>query len=94
MSITDIYIGVILRAVMGPHANTAKVDNPERLRQIAAHLADSEAAQAALQAKGYGRGFVSFVQLAAEVPVYAKPALERMFAPRTPIHYPTAARKS
>jgi len=90
-SIADIYSDLILRAVLGRHAHAAKVDDPERLRRIAEHLADSEAAQAALQAKGYGRDAGSFLQLAAEVPNYAPNVLKRMFAPRTPVCYPNPA---
>jgi len=89
--IVDIYRAEILRAVLGPHAHAAKVDNPERLRQIAEHLADSELAQSALQAKGYGRGGRTFLELTREVPNYTPGMLARMFAPRTPAHYPIPA---
>jgi hypothetical protein len=89
--IADIYRAEILRAVLGLHAHAAKVDNPERLRQIAEHLADSELAQSALQAKGYGRGGCTFLELTREVPSYTPGMLVRMFAPRTPTSYPIPA---
>lgn len=90
-TIADIYANEIVRAVLGSHAHAGKVDNPARVRQIAEHLADSELAQSALQAKGYGRGGRTFLELTREVPNYTPGMLARMFAPRTPAHYPTPA---
>lgn len=89
--IADIYQAEILRAVLGSHAHAGKVDNPERLRKIAEHLADSELAQSALQAKGYGRGSQSFLDLTREIPNYTPAMLNRLFAPRTPTYHPIPA---
>lgn len=86
--IADIYANEIVRAVLGSHAHAGKVDNPERVRQIAEHLADSELAQSALQAKGYGRNSESFLALTREIPNYTPGMLARMFAPRTLVGYP------
>lgn len=90
-TIADIYVAELLRAVFGPGSHSSKVDNPTRLRQIAEHLADSELAQSALQAKGYGRGSCTFLELTREVPNYTPGMLVRMFAPRTPASYPIPA---
>jgi len=89
--IANIYQAEILRAVLGPNSHAGKVADPTRLRQIAEHLADSELAQSALQAKGYGRGGRTFVELTREIPNYTPGMLSRMFAPRTPTHYPIPA---
>lgn len=86
--IADIYANEIVRAVLGPRAHAGKVDNPERVRQIAEHLADSELAQSALQAKGYGRRGESFLALTRDIPNYSPGALARLFAPRTLVGYP------
>jgi hypothetical protein len=90
-TIADIYANEIVRAVLGSRAHAGKVDNPTRVRQIAEHLADSELAQSALQAKGYGRGSRTFLELTREVPNYTPGMLVRMFAPRTPASYPIPA---
>jgi len=87
--ITNIYQAEILRAVLGPNAHIGKVANPTRLREIAEHLADSELAQSALQAKGYGRGSRSFLELTREVPNNVRNMIKSLFAPRTPVSYPS-----
>jgi hypothetical protein len=84
----DIYNKMVLRAVLGENPCEAKVANPALLRRIVDHLADSEAARAALQAKGYGRGGKSFLELAAEVPNNVHGMIKNLFAPRTLIAYP------
>jgi len=88
-NIANIYQAEILRAVLGPNAHAGKIADPARLRQIAEHLADSELAQSALQAKGYGRGAKSFLDLTREVPNNVRNMIKSLFAPRTPVSYPS-----
>lgn len=63
-----IYRAEILRAVLGPAANELRADDIARLNTYAERLADSEAALAAMQAKGYGRGAASLTEAASQVP--------------------------
>ena len=83
------YRAAILRAVLGPNVSELKVHDIARLNQFAEHLADCESARSAMHAKGYGRGASSFVEVVREVPDNSPTMLKRMFAPRTPVCYPT-----
>lgn len=64
----DIYRAEILRAVLGPAANELRADDIARLNTYAERLADSEAALAAMQARGYGRGAASLTEAVSQVP--------------------------
>lgn len=86
-SIARIYRAEIMRAVLGPKASELKAHDIARLNQIAERLADSELAQSALQAKGYGRSGASFVELVREVPTNVRQILKGLFKPRTPVSY-------
>jgi len=87
--VANIYRAAILRAVFGPAASELKVHDMTRLNQFAEHLADCEAARSAMHAKGYGRGVSSFVEVVRQVPDNTPSMLKRMFAPRTPVCYPS-----
>jgi hypothetical protein len=67
-----IYRAVILRAVLGPSANIAKVDDLARLNRLCEHLADCEQAQRILKRKGYGKAGMTFIELACSVPDHVK----------------------
>ena len=89
----NIYRAALLRAVLGPKAIETKVHDMARLNQFAEHLVDCERARSAMHAKGYGRGASLFIEVVRQVPDNSPAMLARMFAPRTLVHYPTAARK-
>jgi len=93
-NVAKIYRATILRAVFGPAASELKVHDMARLNQIAEHLVDCEAARSAMHAKGYGRGASSFVEVVRAVPDNAPDLLKRMFAPRTPVCYPSPSARS
>lgn len=76
-----IYRAVILRAVLGPAYNTAKVSDLERLNRICDHLADCEEAQRILRRKGYGRAGMTFIELASSVPEHVRGLLRGLFRP-------------
>jgi len=90
--IVDIYRAEILRAVLGPRYSELKVHDAAHLNRIAGILTDAEAAKEALQAKGYGRGGRTFVELTREIPSYTPGMLTRLFAPRTLVGYPVPRR--
>jgi len=93
MNIADIYRAEILRAAFGPRYSELKAHDIAHLNRIAGILAEAEAAKEALQAKGYGRGGRTFIELTREVPDNSPALLAKMFAPRTPTHYPVPAQR-
>ena len=88
-NVAKIYRAAILRAVLGPAASELKVHDIARVNQFAEHLVDCEAARSAMHAKGYGRSASSFVDVVREAPDNSPAMLKRMFAPRTPVCYPS-----
>jgi hypothetical protein len=88
-NVAKIYRAAILRAVAGPMASDLKVHDIARLNQFAEHLVDCEHARSAMHAKGYGRGASSFVEVVRDIPDNSPALLKRMFAPRTPVCYPS-----
>jgi len=81
MDNAEIYRAVILRAVLGPGASTAKVVDLQRLNSICAHLADCEEAQRTLRRKGYGKPGMTFVEVAKSIPDHVKSVLRSVFRP-------------
>lgn len=77
--IGDIYKAEILRAVFGPGAHGARVNDPHRLRQLAKRLADTEEAQSILRAKGHGSAGKSLLDIVRSVPNEAKGILRNLF---------------
>lgn len=80
-TIADIYRAEILRAVLGPNASELKVADPARLAQIAARLAESEAAHGILRAKGYGGAVATLTDLVRDVPNDSPGILKKIFRP-------------
>lgn len=90
-SAARIYRAEILRAVLGPRANELRADDIARLNTYAERLADGEAALAALQAMGYGRGATSLAEAVSQVPERDRRSkaakegiLKRIFRPAPP----------